>query len=63
MRMKKILILLFVMPILLFAQGKVLYNIGFTKQKDGDALTWLQKAEQKHLSKESLFTVRIRKKR
>lgn len=29
------------MPILLFAQGKVLYSIDFTKQKDGDALNWL----------------------
>lgn len=53
--MKKILILLFVMPILLFAQGKVLYNIDFTKQKDGDALTWLTESGAKAFIKRITF--------
>jgi len=39
--MKKIFMIIFLMSSLLWAQGKVLYTIDFTKQKDGNALPWL----------------------
>ena len=40
--MKKIIISLFLSTLFSFAGGKVLYSLDFTKQKDGDAKTWLR---------------------
>jgi hypothetical protein len=39
--MKKVFILLFFITLTLSAQGKVLYTVDFSKQKDGDAVPWL----------------------
>jgi len=39
--MKKAFLIIFFITTLLSAQGKVLYSIDFSKQKDGDAIPWL----------------------
>mgnify|MGYP000503970680 CR=1 FL=1 len=39
--MKKVFLLMFFITIVLSAQGKTLYTVDFSKQKDGDALSWL----------------------
>ena len=39
--MKKLFLLMFFITIVLSAQGKTLYTVDFSKQKDGDALSWL----------------------
>ena len=39
--MKKVFLLLFFITLALSAQGKALYTVDFSKQKDGNALPWL----------------------
>ena len=39
--MQKTFMMMFVMSMLLFGQGKVLYTVDFSKQKDGNAIPWL----------------------
>ena len=39
--MKKVFLLMFFITLVLSAQGKTLYTVDFSKQKDGNAIPWL----------------------